>query len=105
MLGGFALKLSSTYARGLRLSTHARGLRLSTYRIHQNSYKALGRTSQDTDIYSENMESLSYQAGLVGSLAITLRDDLPSYTIGRLSASSIESVHVHAATGSWREHL
>jgi hypothetical protein len=51
------------------------------------------------------MESLSYQASLIGSLAITLSDDLPSYTIGSLSASSIESVHVYAATGSWREHL
>jgi hypothetical protein len=51
------------------------------------------------------MESLSYQASLIGSLAITLRDDLPSYTIGSLSASSIESVHVYTATGSWRKHL
>jgi hypothetical protein len=51
------------------------------------------------------MESLSYQASLIGSLAITLGDDLPSYIMGSLSASSIESVHVYAATRSWREHL
>jgi hypothetical protein len=51
------------------------------------------------------MESLSYQASLIGSLAITLRDDLLSYTIGSLFASSIESIHVYTATGSWREHL
>jgi hypothetical protein len=51
------------------------------------------------------MESLSYQASLIGSLAITLRDDLPSYTIDSLFARSIESIHIYTAIGSWREHL
>jgi hypothetical protein len=72
---------------------------------HQNSYKHSEELPQIHAYIPNSIESLSYQASLIGSLAITLGDDLPSYTIGSLFASSIESVHVNAATGSWREHL
>jgi hypothetical protein len=72
---------------------------------HQNSYKHSEELPKIHAYILNNIESLSYQDSLSGSLAITLGDDLLSYTIGNLSASSIEGVHVNAATGSWREHL
>jgi hypothetical protein len=72
---------------------------------HQNSYKHSEELPKIHAYILNNIESLSYQASLIGSLAITLGDDLPSYTIGSLSASSIKIVHVNVATGSWREHL
>jgi hypothetical protein len=36
---------------------------------------------------------------------ITLGDDLPCDTISSLPTSSIKSIHVNTAAGSWREHL
>jgi hypothetical protein len=72
---------------------------------HQNSCKYSEELPKIHAYIPNDIESLSYQASLIGSLAITLGDDLPGYTIGGLSASSIKSVHVYATTGSWREHL